>query len=205
MSPADGGPPGRLGGMDPRNRRAAIAAGVALAALVVYLLVTLTGGGGGSPAAAPRSSATTAAPSGGAIRTTAGGAGASATTAPLNRAKDPFRSPAGTTGSTGSGTSTTGGGGGGTAGGPGGGVSTSTTAHAGPDHVELIDVYPAKGTTYSSVQVNSVVYSVTSGQTFDANYRAVDLSVGSGCGDFTYRGKAFHLCKGQQAVEQQQS
>ena len=226
MTVAGGG--GRWAGMDPRNRRALAIAAVFVVILIAFLGVKLAGGSGsGTPAAAPGGPVTTLAPGipGGlpaSTSTTTGG-----TTPPtfeVFSSKDPFQSPPGfaTNPNPGGGSATSGSGSGSGSGGSGTGT-TSTTAGSGSvgtsgasaaggttggstapsrgEQVELLDVYASNGTDYASIRVNDTVFRAATGQTFDTDYRVVDLSLGTACGDFSFQSKGFHLCKGQQIVK----
>lgn len=209
MAPAGGGRLKKWGDLEPRNRRALVAGTVALGVLLGFLALKLTGGGGPGPTtpAASGGSATTVAPGlPGAPATTASPSapgGAASGAAAARAGKDPFRAPAGLTSATSGPPAAPAGGGGGGAG-PTSTIAggSTTTVPTGPQQVELLDVYPSKGTTYSSVKVNQAVYAAAAGQSFDTDFRVVDLSAAGGCGDFTFRSTRFHLCKGQQVVEQ---
>ena len=223
MTVAGGGGP--WAGMDPRNRRALAIAAVFVVILIVFLGVKLAGGsGGGTPAAAP-STVTTLAPGipGGLPATTSTTAGGTTpSTFQVYSSKDPFQSPPGfstnATGATGTGT-----GGSGSSGAAPAGGTTSTTAGSGSvgtsgasaaggttggstapsrgQQVELLDVYASDGTDYASIRVNDTVYRASTGQAFDTDYRVVDLSLATACGDFSFQSKGFQLCKGQQIVK----
>jgi hypothetical protein len=212
-----GGRGGWWAGLDGRNRRALVVAAVFVAVLIAFLGVKLVGGGGGgAPAAGPVSPVTTLAPGipGGLPATTSTTAGGTtASTGQVFSSKDPFQPPRGFV------TATTATGGTGSSGGPGttattttvasgsagagtaGGTTDGSTAPSGRQQVELLDVYATGGTDYASVRVNDTVYRASPGQTFDTDYRVVDLALSSGCGDFSFQSKGFHLCKGQQVVE----
>lgn len=208
MAPAGGGRLKKWGDLEPRNRRALVVGVVALGVLLGFVVLKVAGGGGsagpGTPAASGGSGTTIGAGIPGAPLATTPPSGTGrtppATVAPRG-GKDPFRAPGGLTGAT-STTRALGGAG-------GGGATTSTTVAGpttavptGPQRVQLLDVYPSKGSTYASVKVNQAVYAVPAGASFDTYFKAVDLSAPSGCGDFLFKSSRFHLCKGQQVVEQ---
>jgi len=224
-----GGAGGRWAGMDPRNRRALAIGAVAVVVLIAFLGVKLAGGGGGgAPAAAPSSPATTLAPGipgGLPPTTTVTGTGTTPSTFEVFSSKDPFQSPLGSATTTPGAGSVGTSGPGGTGSGPGASGPTATTAGSGPgpvgtsgasaaggttggstapsrgQQVELLDVYASSGKDFASIQVNDTVYSASTGQTFDTDYRVVDLSLATGCGDFAFQSRGFHLCKGQQILK----
>jgi len=82
-----------------------------------------------------------------------------------------------------------------------GGTAGGSTAPSPGETVQLLDVYASGSQTDASVEVDSTVYTVSAGQGFDTDYRVVDLSLATGCGDFTRAGHPFRLCKGQQITK----
>jgi hypothetical protein len=53
----------------------------------------------------------------------------------------------------------------------------------------------------ANVKVNDTVYKVQAGQAFATSYKAVSLSVSTGCGTFLFGDDQFRLCKGEQVVK----
>ena len=206
-----------------RNRRALILGAAGLAGLLIIFLAVKVFGGGSSPPLAPFSPTPSPTPgAAGAPTTTA--PPAPVPTYQIFTTKDPFlplqvpgastttTAPAGTTGSTptttpgvgtgiGSTTTTTSPSVGTSGASAAGGTAGGSTAPGPQETVQLLDVYASGSRTDASVEVDSTVYTVSAGQSFDTDYRVVDLSLATGCGDFTRAGHPFRLCKGQQVLK----
>ena len=151
-----------------------------------------------APAAAPAPTATAPPQLIGPSTTVGGGAGAAGAT------KDPFHplvAPAAAAGSAAGATPTTGptvastvpGAGAGTATTPGGGAT------AAEHKVALADIVSQSGGRVAKVTVDGTVYTVSEGETFAGDYRAVDI--GSSCATFESGTTPFTLCEGEAVLK----
>jgi len=81
-------------------------------------------------------------------------------------------------------------------------ATTPTTSPAqnpaGANEISLLDVYDNAGTQTARVQVDSVEYSVTTGQVFASNYQLIRFTSAE-CADFQHGSATFGLCAGEQS------
>src|SRR5918996_1064392 len=86
---------------------------------------------------------------------------------------------------------------------PGAGQGSATTpgggATAAAHKVTLLDIVTAAGATAAKVAVDATRYTVSEGETFAGDYRAVDI--GSSCATFESGTTPFTLCEGEAVLK----
>jgi hypothetical protein len=170
-----------------------VAIGVIALILIAFLVLKVMGGGGSSPTALPGGTLPSIAPSPTPTE--------SAPPVLLFSGRDPFQPQFTVATSNPSGTPTAPSGGStpgqsvspasNPAPGPGDGASVTIDGHT----VVLIDIFQStNGTKMAQVEVDGTVYTVAAGQTFDDNFKLVNIT-GDPCGHFVFGDQTFQLCE----------